>query len=217
MPRPNAGESEQDYVSRFMGSAEAQRDFPDEAQRAAVAHSMYRERDNVVETPPVETIPNLCRNVNCLHALDPEHDESGCHVPGCTCMVAERAIEVPEDVIPRENADPNRGGAFDQPNELGCNGCDALRVPLNRAGYCKECMGMPEARNSFDSHSAACASCENAGADIEKLCEEGRRIVSAVPERRNSLPAADQRASHHTVCDSVSMHDAAVTGKELFG
>lgn len=46
MPYPKAGESEQDYVSRFMASAEARKDYPDEKQRAAVAYSMFKERKN---------------------------------------------------------------------------------------------------------------------------------------------------------------------------
>lgn len=43
MPDPTKGEGEKDFVSRFMYSAEARRDFPDEKQRAAVAYSKYRE------------------------------------------------------------------------------------------------------------------------------------------------------------------------------
>src|SRR3972149_1222641 len=43
MPNPKKGESQADYVKRFMGSEEAKRDFPDEKQRLAVAHSKYRE------------------------------------------------------------------------------------------------------------------------------------------------------------------------------
>ncbi len=47
MPRPAKGESEQEYVSRFMDSTEAKRDYPDTKQRAAVAYSMWREKGNV--------------------------------------------------------------------------------------------------------------------------------------------------------------------------
>lgn len=46
MPRPKAGESKSDYISRFMGSSEAQSDFPDEKQRLAVAYSMWGEKKN---------------------------------------------------------------------------------------------------------------------------------------------------------------------------
>lgn len=44
MPYPRTEESEQDFLKRFMASPEAISDFPDEAQRAAVAHSMWRRR-----------------------------------------------------------------------------------------------------------------------------------------------------------------------------
>lgn len=47
MPRPKKGETEQEYVSRFMASEEARKDYPDEKQRAAVAYSMYRHKENL--------------------------------------------------------------------------------------------------------------------------------------------------------------------------
>ena len=39
---------------------------------------------------------------------------------------------------------------FDFPNEYGCNGCDDIKAPLNRDGYCKACASQSqqgEARN----------------------------------------------------------------------
>lgn len=45
MPRPKEGESQQDYVSRFMASEEARKDYPDEKQRAAVAYSLWEHRN----------------------------------------------------------------------------------------------------------------------------------------------------------------------------
>ena len=44
MPRPNKGESEKHYIGRFMESGEAQKDFPKQKQRLAVAYSMFRHR-----------------------------------------------------------------------------------------------------------------------------------------------------------------------------
>ena len=44
MPRPEGHEKLQHYIGRFMGSKEAEHDFPKQKQRAAVAYSMYRER-----------------------------------------------------------------------------------------------------------------------------------------------------------------------------
>lgn len=44
MPYPTEGEETGHYVSRFMGSPEAQSSFPDQKQRAAVAYSIARQR-----------------------------------------------------------------------------------------------------------------------------------------------------------------------------
>jgi hypothetical protein len=41
---PNEGESRDDFVSRFMGSAKAREEFPDAAQRAAVANQRFRSK-----------------------------------------------------------------------------------------------------------------------------------------------------------------------------
>jgi hypothetical protein len=45
LPIPSADESEQDFVSRFMGDAEAVSKFPEETQRSAVAYSTYRDEE----------------------------------------------------------------------------------------------------------------------------------------------------------------------------
>jgi hypothetical protein len=45
LPLPSADESEQDFVSRFMGDEEAVSKFPDETQRSAVAYSTYRDEE----------------------------------------------------------------------------------------------------------------------------------------------------------------------------
>jgi hypothetical protein len=45
LPIPSADESEQDFVSRFMGDDQAISDFPEEQQRAAVAYSTYRDEE----------------------------------------------------------------------------------------------------------------------------------------------------------------------------
>lgn len=41
---PSKGESEKDYMDRFMGDAGMNSEYPDQKQRAAVAHSMFREK-----------------------------------------------------------------------------------------------------------------------------------------------------------------------------
>lgn len=47
LPVPSADESEQDFVSRFMGDEEAVSKFPDETQRAAVAYKSYRDEEEM--------------------------------------------------------------------------------------------------------------------------------------------------------------------------
>lgn len=42
MPKPREGESRDDFISRFMSSEEAKKDYPDKDQRLAVAQSMWR-------------------------------------------------------------------------------------------------------------------------------------------------------------------------------
>ncbi len=44
MPAPEKGEKLGDFVSRYMGSKEARKSFPDQKQRAAVAYSTYRRK-----------------------------------------------------------------------------------------------------------------------------------------------------------------------------
>lgn len=46
MPNPKKNESKDDYIKRFMGSAEAQASFPDEKQRYAVAISKWGQKEH---------------------------------------------------------------------------------------------------------------------------------------------------------------------------
>lgn len=43
LPRPNRGESEQDFISRCMGNAAMNREYPDEKQRSAICFRQWRE------------------------------------------------------------------------------------------------------------------------------------------------------------------------------
>ena len=45
MPYPNKEETRQEYISRFMKSEEARKSYPDPEQRAAVAYSLWREKN----------------------------------------------------------------------------------------------------------------------------------------------------------------------------
>ena len=47
LPLPRGDESEQEFVSRFMGDEEAVSKFPDETQRAAVAYQTYRDEEDM--------------------------------------------------------------------------------------------------------------------------------------------------------------------------
>jgi hypothetical protein len=49
LPTPRADESEEDFVSRFMGNEQAIKDFPEVPQRAAVAYRTYRDEDQEME------------------------------------------------------------------------------------------------------------------------------------------------------------------------
>lgn len=136
MPKPNPGESEQDYISRFVQSDEARRDYPDEKQRAAVAYSMFKEQANASqicrecggsagpsdrcatcgapsapETPAIETLRNLC--VHCLHPLEPEHDAVGCRADGCNCTAVGGVIRTPEDALPNATDPISVGHGWD--------------------------------------------------------------------------------------------------------
>jgi hypothetical protein len=44
MPLPKKNEKQNAYVARYMSSTEAQKSFPDEKQRLAVAYSEYRHK-----------------------------------------------------------------------------------------------------------------------------------------------------------------------------
>jgi len=44
MPIPRKNEKKSDFIERYMGSAEAQRSFPNAKQRVAVANSVYKEK-----------------------------------------------------------------------------------------------------------------------------------------------------------------------------
>jgi len=44
MPYPRKAEKKEHYIQRFMGSAEANRDYPDAKQRYAVANSMWEKK-----------------------------------------------------------------------------------------------------------------------------------------------------------------------------
>ena len=110
MPDPKAKETESDFVSRFISSEEAQRDFPDEGQRTAVAYAKYREKKNMTELcsdcgaemagnaekisctncgleehNPTPT-PENRNSLSCCRHPGGEHDDIGCKADECPCF-----------------------------------------------------------------------------------------------------------------------------------
>ena len=51
MPKPNKGESQEEYMKRFMSSDEAKKDYPDEKQRYAVGLSMWKKHSKQSDIP----------------------------------------------------------------------------------------------------------------------------------------------------------------------
>ena len=45
LPKPGKGESRKDFMARCMGDRITRRDFPDQAQRAAVCSVQWRDKD----------------------------------------------------------------------------------------------------------------------------------------------------------------------------
>lgn len=137
MPRPKEGEDKEAYVSRFMASAEAQRDYPDQKQRAAVAYSMWGEKGNNMQICPEcgcemtmlpDAVMSECaacgrqqhgkptppvedlNNIcpHCHHPIAPEHDDYGCHIAGCGCAETAAALADPRAMLP--NAEKKNAG-----------------------------------------------------------------------------------------------------------
>ncbi len=52
MPAPRPSESQPEFMSRCMSDAEARRDFPDEAQRAAFCYAQWRTSPYKGESAP---------------------------------------------------------------------------------------------------------------------------------------------------------------------
>lgn len=205
MPNPKPGEDKQAYVSRFMASAEAQKDFPDEKQRAAVAYSKFGERRNAVPlcsecgceaveadgrltcpscglidrhpTPAVEAIPNMCLNPQCAHPMNGEHDAIGCHVPGCLCTETRSPISAPEDAL--SNVETKH--SFEKENA--------------------------DPRAAFEAHAKECEGCMNAyntGAP-EAMCGAGAAIMNGGGKEADAAEVGRHlEGIEHEVAEMVS-------------
>jgi len=49
LPKPNSGESQDDFMARCMASPVMNDEYPDNSQRAAVCHSQWRRRNRSMQ------------------------------------------------------------------------------------------------------------------------------------------------------------------------
>ena len=112
MPTPRKGEDKKSFIARFMESAEARADFPENSQRLAVAYSMYSKKENAsdrygrqVETPwPKKYMANYiepgvvayqdlgpCKVCGNAYTCGNAGDE--CQPEGATVLVKQDALE----------------------------------------------------------------------------------------------------------------------------
>ncbi|MFA5036679.1 MAG: hypothetical protein WC479_05835 [Candidatus Izemoplasmatales bacterium] len=62
MPNPTKDETREEYISRFMSSEEAKKSYPKEAQRLAVAHSMWKKKHSKMSGMSMEIQGSICGN-----------------------------------------------------------------------------------------------------------------------------------------------------------
>ncbi len=92
VPRPKEGEDKQAYISRFMASEEARRDYPDQDQRAAVAYSLWEHRnmlENATEWPRLMKGRHL--EVGVVRYNDIKNPRTG--MQGATLLLTKDALD----------------------------------------------------------------------------------------------------------------------------
>lgn len=57
MPKPNSGESKEDFIQRFMSNEAMVSEYPDESQRRAVAESSWEKKEFAMETVDLKHVP----------------------------------------------------------------------------------------------------------------------------------------------------------------
>jgi HK97 family phage prohead protease len=88
MPRPSKGEDQDSFVQRYMSSEEAQRKYPDQKQRLAIAFSLYKNKDRKRKKRTKQSThemkgyyPDYCEAGICyklasgIHAVDNSKDD----------------------------------------------------------------------------------------------------------------------------------------------
>lgn len=192
MPRPRPGEDKESYVSRFMASEEAKRDYPDQKQRAAVAYSMFGEKKNNTQicescgaemTMSPDALVQACGACGhrllgkqemlsakdltsmcptCTHNAAGDHDEIGCTVPGCECLQTAAALADPRPVQEKKNAGDEEKWK-DQSD-------------YNADGGCKKCgWGAPGSGHTSGYHKDSCPVLKKERAKFEHLQGAERR------------------------------------------
>ncbi len=77
MPEPRNGETKEEFISRFMQSAEAIRDYPDEKVRAAVAYSLWERHQKGLKLLNYHRTSHTC---SCIKSMVDVH-------PNCQCQI----------------------------------------------------------------------------------------------------------------------------------
>jgi len=138
-PSPRSGEAEGDYVSRFMASAEAQRDYPDQKQRLAVAYSMYRERNSSMNNAAAIVVTQDGNSYD-LEIMDGTHVKmrftGGDGRWGIPLHIGQLAPEVMDQLKAKGLAD--KGNGFLKENAMKdldlCNACGGAMRETGRVG-----------------------------------------------------------------------------------
>lgn len=141
------------------------------------AYSAKFERNNAASQAAFEAHTANC--AGCANAL-----ETG--KPEAMCAEGQKLIEAKNISAGAEYAKKHgikhpKDLPFDQPNEHGCNGCDAVKVPLNADGYCKEC-ATQQGAFEFTNGAALCGGCGKQFEGGTETFQEGRPEGQLCPE-----------------------------------
>jgi hypothetical protein len=202
-PSPRKGESEVDYVSRFMGSDEANRDYPDPKQRAAVAYSMYRSRK---ENSNMITV-TLNGDTYELEIMDSTHVKmrfAGSDKWGIPLHIGQLQPEVMDQLKAKGLADKGNGFLKENTNasrDTLCPKCGSGEtVPMGSAGSgemtCMKCMAIfPEKKNAFGD-----LTCDDCGTDDGVTEHECKKLGG----KRAYCKACYRKLNHDVICENVN-------------
>jgi hypothetical protein len=195
MPRPDKGESEKDYVSRFMASPEARTDYPDAKQRAAVAYSMYKERSNAIPT---------IKCGYCGHTSD-DHN-SGQQEDGCDMCECKR-FEVGER---NSNVSPDTpASALERGFQMF--GSRNNTMDIGDVFICDECHGVGRSASMTKiGGKEYCDACADKMADVSNMI----RVCSWCGAGMGEKAPFDDHTVTHSMCDACSKRQMAALDSE---